>query len=1035
MQSNVIVTSYGRPASEALARTIAEAKSGRALAPVTVVVPSNFAGLAARRILGSGALGLDGVANVNFFTPFRLAELLASGQIGDRRPLTNPVLGAAVRRALVDDPRQFLQVRDHQATEQALVAVVGELSNVGAQGLEAIESTPGHAASIVALYRSVKGHLRGFHDEADVARAATHRGDLAAAIAPFGHIVWHLPGPLAAPLATMMKAVLAVSSSTVIIGATGDEAADREPIRTSRIGGVAIAEGAFVQLHEPVADHVISLTDADEEVRAVVREVIQLVDQGVRPDRIGIFHPAPDPYVRILDQQLAAAEVPANGPSRRRLGQTIAGRVLLGAIGLPAERWRRDRVMALVTSGPLRNEAGPARPAAWESLSRDAGVVGGLGDWRAKLATHQHRLEQHRLDAVGAGRSGLVVHLDQQLTDLSELASFVATLAGLLDQVERAASWHARAVCALDLLRALLGAAHTHGSWPEDEQVAFERVEAALERLALLDEIEPNPSAPVFLRALSDELAIARDRTGRFGHGVVYGPLSSSVGLDLDAVFILGCTEGLCPTPRREDALLPDRARRLTRGDLPERLGQIDEQHRLFLAALAAAPAGRRWLLFPRGDLRSSRRSRPSRWLLPTAGHLAGRELYATDFEDMSPDGVHEVASHAAGLAQASHFTSIYERDLAEVYRYVLGSGDALSHPATGVVRPGLEAQRARRSSSFTKFDGNLSGQPIPSTEELPQSPSRLETWAACGFRYFLAYELGLADRDDPERTIELSALDRGSVMHSVLESFLSEVIEQGAPQPGDRWSNAQRNRARQIALDLFAQLEARGRTGRPILWATQKSDLLSLLDEFLTADDQHRAKTGVTPRWLEFAFGSGDQQPVTLEIGEQRTLRFRGIIDRVDEGPDGKMFVSDYKTGSGRAYSSLDKGDPTLQGTMLQLGLYAEAASQLLGADQVETHYWMVNTAANHARYGYRWTTEHRDRLIEVLTTIVAGIESGIFAAVPGEWQSFRSTYERCAYCDFDNVCPRDRAEQAAEKQGAPELAVRVALTSRAER
>ena len=36
------------------------------------------------------------------------------------------------------------------------------------------------------------------------------------------------------------------------------------------------------------------------------------------------------------------------------------------------------------------------------------------------------------------------------------------------------------------------------------------------------------------------------------------------------------------------------RMRRLTRGDLPERLGQIDEQHRLFLAAVAAAPAGRR---------------------------------------------------------------------------------------------------------------------------------------------------------------------------------------------------------------------------------------------------------------------------------------------------------------------------------------------------------------------------------------------------------------------------------------------------------
>nr|MDQ3352629.1 hypothetical protein [Actinomycetota bacterium] len=71
----VIPVSYGRPATDALANAITEVKSkGGPLAPVTVIVPSNIAGLYARRLLG----GRSGLANVGFVTPFRFAELLSA---------------------------------------------------------------------------------------------------------------------------------------------------------------------------------------------------------------------------------------------------------------------------------------------------------------------------------------------------------------------------------------------------------------------------------------------------------------------------------------------------------------------------------------------------------------------------------------------------------------------------------------------------------------------------------------------------------------------------------------------------------------------------------------------------------------------------------------------------------------------------------------------------------------------------------------------------------------------------------------------
>jgi hypothetical protein len=113
----------------------------------------------------------------------------------------------------------------------------------------------------------------------------------------------------------------------------------------------------------------------------------------------------------------------------------------------------------------------------------------------------------------------------------------------------------------------------------------------------------------------------------------------------------------------------------------------------------------------------------------------------------------------------------------------------------------------------------------------------------------------------------------------------------------------------------------------------------------------------------------------------------------------------------------------------MLQLGLYAEAAHQLLGAATTEAHYWMVDPRADYERHGYEWTVDRRSRFVDVLTTIADGIEAGVFLVEPGEWNVWRGTHENCAYCDFDELCVRDRGEQAETKVEAPQLRVRDAL------
>lgn len=1034
---------YGREASEALASTITAAKSDRALAPVTVLVPSNLAGLSVRRLLGAGLVGAGrGIANVSFVTPFRLAELLAAGHLGDRRPLTNPVLGAAVRRVLATEPGSLAPVAEHEATEQSVAALYAELSRVSENTLARLQSAGGRSAEVVRLFRDTAALLEGFHDESDVAEAAASRPDLARALEPFGHFVWHLPEPMAPALVRLVSSVLGLAPSSVIIGLVGDESADEAILAACRKAGVDVAAAASSRIESATGSRIVSVTDPDEEVRAVVRRIVAVAEDGVKLDRIGVFYPRPDPYVRLLRRHLRSAGLPANGPAPERLADSAAGRTLLGALGIPKRQWRRDHVMALVSAAPVCNGTEPVRPATWEVLSRRVGVVRGLEDWRRKLDAHADRIraELEALDAVdtetggGTGSDGdqeaWARSLGRALDDTRELRRFIDDLAAGVASVEAAKGWRDKAGAARDLLVRLTGGLAARRSWPEAEQEFADRIEDALSRLATLEEIDPDPADEVFRRALAAELEGTRGREGRFGEGVVYGPVISALGQDLDAVFVLGMAEGDCPSPRRDDALLPDHSRALADGELRVHAESLHEQHRHLLAALAAAPAGRRTLTFARGDLRSSRHRLPSRWLLDTASSLAGKRIYSTAFPALDAPVVDVVPSHASGLLSDATPGDILDRDLADVSAHLAAGGDWAEHPSLAPLARGIECMHARRSSSFTEWDGNLEGQEVPSPARGDlQSATRLERWAACGFRYFLADVLHLSERDDPARIVELSPLDRGSGVHEILERFFTEVIDGGPPAPDQPWSDGHRERLRDIAEEVLDRYERSGRTGRSVNWQVSKRRLMLLVDTFLGVDDQWRSEAGATPVRVELPFGLDGVDPVAVTLGDGREILFRGRADRVDRTGSGGHVVFDYKTGKGTEYERIDESDPVKGGTTLQLGLYSEAVRSLLGAGDSSAYYWMVNDEVNFVRHGYEWNEERRDRFVAVVRAIVEGIESGAFPANPGDWQIWWKTHDNCRHCEFDSVCPRDRGEQAEAKSSAPGLAQRKVL------
>jgi hypothetical protein len=361
----------------------------------------------------------------------------------------------------------------------------------------------------------------------------------------------------------------------------------------------------------------------------------------------------------------------------------------------------------------------------------------------------------------------------------------------------------------------------------------------------------------------------------------------------------------------------------------------------------------------------------------------------------------------------------------------VAGGGSVADHPLRRDVAfdRAVELVLARRSDRFTRFDGNLGGHriPGPGVDGFVSSPTRLQGYATNPHDYLMESLLRVDIPENPEDLLEMSPLEKGSLVHEVLEEFLAEALARTVPPaPGARWTDADRRRLLGIAARRCDAAEATGKTGRELFWKRDRrrilADLLTLLD-----DDSERLAGGrLAPLAAELPFGFGDDPPLAVTLSDGRTLLFRGAADRVDRGTDGSFVVIDYK--SGRPFD-VPADDPTACGTLLQLPVYAHAVRAVFGAPNapVTAAYWFATR-----RGGFRWqamplSDEVAARVDEVLRAITDGIAAGAFPCAlepPSSW-----SWKRRTYSDPDARGTRDRYREWERKLDAPELTGYLAL------
>ena len=1047
MSIQVICTPYGPPATERLGEQIAVLKNGDPLAPVTVVVPTNIAGLATRRALGARD---QGIAAVNFLKLFDLAERLAGRQMAvelKRKPLSDPVLSATVRSVLNAEPGLFRASAHHPATQQALVRSYRDLRELTEGQLDVLASQSRRAADVVRICGQVRGRLESkWYDGQDLnelAIDALGSGSFSDLVQEFGPVIIHLTQRVTRSQGLMVSSLSAETSVTVIAGLTGNAKADSAVAESIRRMGADFVPPP--KASQPHGQRIISTASADEEVRVAVREVVNAARDGVSLSRIAVLCAGGEPVIRALHDRLDAAAIPYNGPSGRILADSLAGRGLIALLNLVGRDFRRDEVFALlsVASASLPNsEAGNEQPSlatdlvmAWERVSRRAGVARGSEQWETRLnsyAAEQREAAQQELgdpDRI----EGRVERRRREADHAESLARFMAQLISDLSPEPEPSSWKDWCGWIKGLIRTYLGDEKARQHWPPAEQEAGDKIERVLDRLDNLDEIEPRPRPATFRHTLVSELGASTGRVERVGQGVLTEQIGASLGMELDRVILMGMAEGSFPHSPSDDPLLPDRERMAAGDDLALLADRMGDQHRGLLAVLASAEVAT--LVYARGDARRACEQHPSRWLLDTASSLAGRVVDSSNLEDLADDetaGWFEHVPSFAGRVLHAEFPATAQefrlQALAQTSRF-----DELPIDGYPVLARGAELVAGRASKQFTRFDGNLSHLEVANLIGDVVSATSLETWADCPMRYLFQHVLRVQTFEQPEELLQISALEKGSLVHDALDMFVGEQLESDqVPPPGQPWSEQQRRRLLEIGMELCEQAEARGLTGTLVYWHHDRRRILTDLERFLSKDDAQRREYGVTAAASELAFGmpDADQDAVAVTLRPGRTVRFRGRVDRVDHSRDGRLLVTDYKTGKADDYKDLDEHsgnwDPVLRGTKLQLPVYGLAARDHIDDPDtpVRSQYWFVTSDQQFNTSGYWLTDRVMDRFRTVVDTITKGIEGGVFCDRPQPDRTEGPYSQYCDYCNADRLGTQERRRGWENMQEQVELA-----------
>ena len=639
--------------------------------------------------------------------------------------------------------------------------------------------------------------------------------------------------------------------------------------------------------------------DVFDESEFVAASIRRLVMEGLRYRDITIICRSPQQYYGSLDVALKKRDIPCFMSQPVRVDAEPVTRFLLGAFEAVQSGFATEDLLELLKTGvsgftaeeisDLENYAylwklnGPAwkesflrhpRGFGWEMTEEDAAQLERLNAMRARLMGPLEAFAAATADGSGAEISGACYDLLIGFGLEETLPEYCRRLE-LMGEDAIAA----RQLRVWDLLMETLDQLH---SILGDRKTSRERYYRLLKDVLSAEDVSDIPET-------ADQ--------------VIFGTAEQVRQTTPKVVFLMGVTQGDLPQNPKPAGVFSDAERR----ELIE-------------------------LKLPLGDP-LEQRAIEERYLAYSVACLASDRLIMS--WPMSAGGEEKEPSELIAGARGVFPTLEPERDLPEEF-FANSREAAFSRMAARWRERSPEAEALRR---FAGGDPDHAGRlealeraagQRPQRLEDPAlarevygghiflSPTQIETYHSCPFKYFCRYGLNARER----RPAEVDVLQYGTLMHYLLEKVFSQP-----PKTRAGWTDGE---LRELIDRLIEEYAGENLGGMELLSSRQRYRLGRMgasAQKLIRHLELELSQSRFVPEHTELKLGR-DAPTLKVETGDGDTVTVGGTIDRVDilRRPGGKSYVRviDYKTGG----KDFRLGD-VLYGLNMQMLVYLAALVQ----------------------------------------------------------------------------------------------------------
>jgi ATP-dependent helicase/nuclease subunit B len=753
------------------------------------------------------------------------------------------------------------------------------------------------------------------------------------------------------------------------------------------------------------------------EVRLVARRIKTLLLQGTPADDVLVTTRDLPPYVDLLREVFDEYGIPVDVEGAEALTHNAAVTTLLRALRLADDDWPFAAVTALLRSNYFRP--------AWEETAGSPEMAGHAEVLLRLLGEPRDRGAY--LEAVNRWADDPPPGLEDEQAEESKRArthELAVRCRPFLERFFRA--WDGAPnqaplgehVAWLQRLADDLGLARVAAEQPRDA-AALARLLDEARRWVELDQLIhgerrrlPRREFHRRLTVLAGEAALARTPRGPGRVRILSAPLARH--LDTPYLFILGLGEHGFPLLAAREPFFDEAERQEFKRaglDFPILSERLPDEMLLFYQLVTRA---RRQLAlsYPAVDgkgqalLPSSFLGAVLECFTPGTVPVERRRMLIEGYDrdmPLSPAEHRVQAARSFPETSLSRLPPALAANLADAARMAaLRFQDRDHNPYDGLFRhPGAIAEVALQFGPERVF-----------------SPTALEDYVACPFRFFLKHVLRLEELEEPREEIEVTR--RGQAFHRALSRLHGQLRADGVHQPVPEVEIHLLRRLEEAVNEYVARAPS---PASKTLWRLEGQRLSRAgrryhlhWQKFVAPWREVRALPEPTFFEVDFGLRTGEEQPappLVIRV-DGVEVRVSGRIDRVDVatlegGTECGFWIIDYKTGRSSHYTSSDLREYR----RLQLTLYALAVEQVLLADRrarpLGLAYWLVSDGGPKVvlpvrdplawfKESNRWG-EVREQLRRWVATLVGQIRQGAFPLRP------RS--ELCAQtCEFCQIC-----------------------------